>query len=126
MWVQSEECPNPSQCHGNSPFKWSLSATYQQTVLTQKIEYGIGKVVGHVVTDQVAWVPEPLPTQVSDDVRFLLIYEAEDLNTLKQDGLVGLAPGSVNEGQKTLLESMYEQGQLRDHIFSLYLGLNGD
>ena len=71
-------------------------------------------------------MPEPLPTQVSDDVRFLLIYEAEDLNTLKQDGLVGLAPGSVNEGQKTLLESMYEQGQLRDHIFSLYLGLNGD
>ena len=98
MWVQSTECPNPSQCHGESPYKSLLSATYKQSDLTQTIQYGIGKVIGHIVTDQISWVSNPLSSQVSDDVGFLLIYEAENLNTLNQEGLVGLAPGSIDGG----------------------------
>ena len=62
---------------------------------TETIQYGIGKVVGYVVSDQVSWVKDSLSSQVTDSVRFLLIYEAENLNTLNQDGLVGLAPGSI-------------------------------
>ena len=83
MWVQAAECPNPSQCHGESPFEDTKSTSYVKTELVQTINYGIGKVVGYVVKDQVAWEPTPLPSQVSDEVRFLLIYEAENLNTLK-------------------------------------------
>lgn len=48
------------------------------------------------------------------------------LNTLNQDGLVGLAPSSSKKDRKTLLEAMYEQGLLRNKTFSLYLGLDGD
>ena len=59
-----------------------LSTSFKQSDVTQSIQYGIGKVIGHVVTDQVSWVPDPLSSQVSDDVGFLLIYEAENLNTL--------------------------------------------
>ena len=73
-----------------------------------------------------AWVRSPMPSQVSEGVRFLLIYTADNLNTLQQDGLVGLSPGSVNSEQKTLLQEMVDQGQLTDKIFSLYLGLKED
>ena len=52
--------------------------------------------VGHVVADQVAWKPDPLSHQITLDVPFLLVTEAENLNTLNQDGLVGLAPDSIS------------------------------
>ena len=74
MWVQSTECPNPSQCHGNSPYKSMLSTTFKQSEVSQSIQYGIGKVIGHIATDQVSWVPYPMSSQVSDEVGFLLIY----------------------------------------------------
>ena len=60
MWLQSEECPNPSQCHGESPYRESESTTFQQLELTQSIQYGIGKVLGHVVTDSISWVANPM------------------------------------------------------------------
>ena len=126
MWVQSPECPNPTECHGESAYRSELSSSFADQDLTQTIQYGIGKVVGNVVTDSVSWVEDPLPSQVSDQIRFLLIYSAENLNTLNQDGLVGLAPSSIDPNQKTLLEEMFEQGQLRDMMFSLYLGLPDD
>ena len=121
MWLQSEEC-DPKQCRGDERYKDTQSLTFKETDLTQTIQYGIGKVIGHVVTDQVAWVPYPQSHQLTNDVRFLLIFEAENLNTLNQDGLVGLAPGSINKNQKPLTQVMYEQGQLRDNVFSMYLG----
>ena len=82
--------------------------TFFQSGGVETITYGIGRVVGYVVEDQVAWVRSPMPSQVSDGVRFLLIYTADNLNTLQQDGLVGLSPGSVNSEQKTLLQEMVD------------------
>lgn len=50
--------------------------------MTQSITYGIGKVIGNLVTDQVSWVDSPFSHQVTNEVTFLLVYEAENLNTL--------------------------------------------
>ena len=113
-------------CDGDNPYKHTLSEGYSETQFTRTIQYGIGKVVGKQVADQVSWVPDPQPHQLGKDVPFLIVNEAEMLNTLNQDGLVGLAPSSSTDNRKTLLEAMYEQGLLRDKTFSMYLGLEND
>lgn len=126
MWVQSKECQEAGMCDGDNPYDHWLSDGYAETQRTQTIEYGIGKVVGKLVSDEVSWVPDPLPHQLGKNVPFLIVNEADMLNTLNQDGLVGLAPSTSDTSRKTLIEAMYEQGLLRDMTFSLYLGLESD
>ena len=66
---------------------------------------------------------------MTTDVRFLLVYETENLNTLNMDGLLGLAPGMApgrTAEKKTILQQMQDQGQLKEKIFSIYLGLTDD
>ena len=48
-------------CDGSNPYRHTLSEGYQETDKSQTIQYGIGKVVGKVVSDQVSWVEDPLP-----------------------------------------------------------------
>ena len=82
-------------CDGSNPYRHTESDGYSETQTTKTIQYGIGKVVGRLVSDQVSWVPDPQPHQLGEGVPFLIVDQAEMLNTLKQDGLVGLAPSSA-------------------------------
>ena len=50
MWVQGSECPNPSECTGQS-FDSSESITFNALTTTEEITYGVGKIEGYAVKD---------------------------------------------------------------------------
>ena len=67
-------------------------------------------------------VKDPTQFDIIEDVEFLLVYMAEDLEALKADGLLGLAPNAPSDHPyDTLVTDMYNQGMIRDNVFSMYL-----
>jgi hypothetical protein len=65
----------------------------------------------------------PAQTDLIQDVDFLLVYKARDLQALKADGLLGLAPNSPSSHPyDTLVTDMYRQNMIERNIFSIFLG----
>ena len=73
-----------------------MSKNFKNSSDTEVVNYGIGSIKGWVVNDDIAIMPNPKFTAYQ--VNFLAIYEAQMLQTLETDGLLGLSPMSYRKG----------------------------
>ena len=57
-----------------------------------------------------------------NNVDFLLVHYAQDLESLQADGLLGLAPNAPpDHPYNTLVQDLYDNGVIDKNMFSLYL-----
>ena len=123
-WVPSPDCPR-SKCPG-SHFETSLSDTFVDYSIPQELSYGTGKLHGKLVSDDV-WSDQVNPTHPHAVVNFMLVEDAQNMDNLKSDGLIGLSPEIRDEDPNShesdsLIQKFYESGSIDKKMFSLYLG----
>jgi hypothetical protein len=120
-WLMGEDCPS-FECNGNE-YNAHLSKTFKPTKKEHEITYGKGYVYGAVASDDVSFIREPTKYEIVTDQDFLLVSKAKDLEALRADGLIGLAPNSPSDHPyNTLVQTMFEQKLISKNVFSVYLG----
>ncbi|KAK7057247.1 acid protease [Favolaschia claudopus] len=108
----------PSDCMEcvNREFVPSMSSTYNDSDESFTVSYGSGAVSGKLVQDVVSIAGLTVPSQ-----SFGIVSEASgDFNDLPNDGLLGLAFGSIAQSKKpTFFESLIAGGQVSP-LFSIH------
>ncbi|KAL1744666.1 aspartic peptidase domain-containing protein [Schizophyllum fasciatum] len=119
LWVPVD-CSN---CQGNDAarrqFDKSASSTYMASNGQEiTINYGSGSVSGVLAHDMVNIAGLNIRKQA-----FLAVNsESDDFNSLPSDGILGLAfPSIAQTKERTVLENLYMQGQIKTPTFSVHL-----
>mmetsp|Transcript_26155 Transcript_26155/g.56729 ORF Transcript_26155/g.56729 Transcript_26155/m.56729 type:complete len:388 (-) Transcript_26155:7-1170(-) len=120
LWVAS----TTSRPSGNRAFETGMSNTYVPTGKPFRISYGPGSVMGHFCRDTVRISEMELPNfsfaQVSNTDA---IEHWEDFPV---DGVLGLGFQAFSKnGESPLMSSLVASGQLKEPVFSFYLGDQG-
>ncbi|XP_065505410.1 gastricsin [Caloenas nicobarica] len=117
LWVPSTYCQSPP-CYNHAKFNPSASSTFTSTGRTYNVSYGSGtltvllgcdtmRIQNITVTNQEFGLSKNEPTQP--------FYYADF------DGILGLGyPSLESEGLSTVLQSLLQQNQLAQPIFSVY------
>ena len=133
MWVLNSDCKdgNDQDCPNNH-YNYHESRTYKSVNngTAEEIKYGMGEVKGYVVNDHIALgkrdylhTQELLPdymkrSSTAENVNFLSVFFAKDLEGLQSDGLLGLSPMfPENSGQKRLTTSGEKEHLLVNELF---------
>ena len=121
-WIPNEDCPD-SQCP-HEHYQYHLSTGYINSERVETVQYGIGKIEGSVVNDDVSILPSK--EGQAQDVNFLSVYKAKDLSTLESDGLLGLSPRTTRTGYSgyemhLLVTELQKDGVIDRAIFAVYL-----
>ena len=113
LWMPSTAC----DCHESSTFNASASSSYVSSGSLTVINYAQGEVEGVLSSDTFTFSED---VQATGQV-FILATRDSSLENLKSDGLIGLGFPSLSQGHPTLVQSLYEQGQIAEAVFSIYL-----
>jgi hypothetical protein len=121
-WVPSIICPS-NECSGEH-YNYKKSSGYRTTNNYDEVKYGIGKVMGYVVNDDIAITSDP--KTMATDVNFISVYSAEELDTLESDGLLGLSPKTYRRGESgeeihLLVNELKKDGVIDRAMFAMYL-----
>jgi hypothetical protein len=82
------------------------------------LTYGQGQGKGHLTYDQIH-----LGHNLTiENQPFLTVPAIQNMGTLMGDGILGLGFKSLSDGHPTFLDTLKEQGIIKERIFSLYLG----
>lgn len=124
-WVPSIICPD-DQCSGQH-YNYKMSTGYRTTNNYDTVKYGIGKVAGYVVNDDIAITSDP--KTMATDVNFISVTTAEQLDTLESDGLLGLSPKTFRRGESgelihLLVDELKKDGVIDRAMFAMYLADN--
>ena len=60
------------------------------------------------------------------DFRFLAVDKTSDLNSLKADGVLGLAPSSQGTRSPLFIDELYQNGIIDNRIFAFYMAEDGE
>ncbi|KAI8337919.1 aspartic peptidase domain-containing protein [Chlamydoabsidia padenii] len=119
IWLPTEPCPS---CLDRKLFQPNDSSTFEPVGTSWALRYGDGsQVIGTTAKDTVR-VGDA--TQTNQTIG-LAYYESSDFVSDKfMDGIFGLAfPSLSYTGQTTtIVESLYEQGQIDEPVVGIYLG----
>eukprot|EP00347_Sterkiella_histriomuscorum_P006554 403352331 len=123
LWAPTVEC---TECHTSERYDTSISETYEKLASDPtRIVYGSGKVRGFFSQDQVCLTPgETLATCITD-YRFLAVDKTQDLDRLKADGVLGLAPSSQRTRASLFIDELYQNGIIDNRIFAFYMAEDG-
>jgi hypothetical protein len=91
-WLPGHLCPR-NECAGER-FDDHKSSTYARTGKEVSIRYGKGRLRGFTAHDQVRLSQDSAPAKQID---FLTVVEADNLDRLVSDGLLGLGPKASNQ-----------------------------
>jgi len=101
--------------------------TFQNYSEELSLRYGVGTIEGHVVND-IIYADNDTETVIGAYCNFMAVFKAESLANFASDGVLGLSPHSLQESappdhqaSELLLQKLFEQGQIKENVFSLYL-----
>lgn len=123
-WIPSSDCPKTECTRGH--YFYHRSTGFRSTGTNETIVYGIGKVKGYVVNDDIS-LTKSTKTQAKD-VNFLNVFTANKLSGLKADGLLGLSPKTTRSGADTsekvhlLVTELKKDGIVDKAMFAVFLG----
>ena len=92
------------------------------------LEYEKGSVSGYVASDHVCLSTNT--TSCAEDQIWIAIEESRDLDAMKADGILGLSPGKMEingdpllqgERSKSFIDNLYDQGIIKERVFSFFL-----
>ena len=116
LWVPSDTCPK-SQCPGTT-FHFGSSSSYTPTTVSEKITYGKGQVQGYIVSDSVSLTDSI--ALMARNSKFLSIYTASDISSVRSDGLLGLSPQFMSNGDgELLISSLRRNGVIPRQMFTM-------
>ena len=90
------------------------------------MHYGVGSITGYVASDSVALTKST--KYQAQGVNFLSVFDADNLNYLESDGLIGLSPKRPMIGYnpakplKLLINSLTESHVIKSLVFAVFLG----
>ncbi|EIM83394.1 pepsinogen A, partial [Stereum hirsutum FP-91666 SS1] len=117
LWVPV----NCQDCGGHKQFATSRSSTYENNNEGFSITYGSGQASGTLATDVVSIGGLTVQKQAFGAVN----QESEDFHSSPNDGLIGMAFGSIaSSGKPTFFENLMMERQLAAPIFSIHLTRN--
>ncbi|TFK22595.1 acid protease [Coprinopsis marcescibilis] len=118
LWIPGDEC---QECT-NRLFIPSKSATFNRTTNESfQISYGSGDVSGTISTDVVAIQG----LKIEDQSFGLITRQSVDFNDYPNDGLMGLAFGTISQTNKpTFFENLIRRKHLALPLFSVHLTRN--
>ena len=126
LWMASVDCPDSQCIKGHYNYKKSM--TLKVLKKREKIVYGIGGVSGTVCNDVVKVGEHHNSTTQTKltKINFLLVDQANNLEQLYSDGLVGLSPKkplekNSKDGVELLIRQMKKSGAIEKAIISLYI-----
>ena len=81
---------------------------------------------GTLAKDQISFLPSPNSGQIGQNIDFLMVTRADDLDNLLSDGLIGLGPSTPAGRQyTTLLQQFYNQNLISHNMFTMLLAKTG-
>ncbi|EAU91285.2 pepsinogen A [Coprinopsis cinerea okayama7 len=118
LWIPGDEC---RECT-NKQFVPSRSTTFNSSQSESfQISYGSGDVVGTVVTDVVSIQG----LKIEDQTFALITSESLDFTGYPNDGLLGLAFGTISQTNKpTFFENLIRRKHVGLPLFSIHLARN--
>lgn len=121
-WVPSIRCPD-DQCRGDH-YDYSKSTGFKSSNKKDEVTYGMGRIHGVVVNDDIAISEDP--ETMAHDVNFISVISASQLDTLESDGLLGLSPKTYRKGASgeeihLLVNELKESGVIDRSMFAIYL-----
>ena len=112
LWTPSKN----SNCHqSKNRFDSSASSSFLSDKESKEIHYGRGYVKGYISEDTFY-----LNELTANSQTFILATEDSDLDGLKSDGVFGLGFNSLSDGHPTLIETLKQNGEIENAIFSIY------
>ncbi|KAF3856364.1 hypothetical protein F7725_017087, partial [Dissostichus mawsoni] len=125
FWVPSTSC-NSSACGNHVMFSRSASSTFEAGTNTYRISYVSGYSSGTTGYD----IVKVGDLYVDHQIVGLADEEADFLDSVPWDGILGLAfPGLSHEGGTPIFYNMWNQGNIPQNMFSMYLSsitINGN
>ena len=124
VWVQSDDCKN---CMKNDhKFVPDDSESYKQLSFSKsELNYGKGSVIGYDSKDMVCLMKDSeLGDGCMKDYLFKTIVQQRDLKGLATAGIIGLSPSGQDSGAQLFIPSLYEQGAIKNNMFSIYIDNN--
>ncbi|KAJ6586859.1 aspartic peptidase domain-containing protein [Mycena vulgaris] len=116
LWVPVN-CP---ECV-NKNFEYTRSSTCNNTEESFSVVYGSGEVSGTLMQDVVSIAG----LEIRDQFFGAVSQVSDDFNGLPNDGLLGLAFGTIAQsGKPTFFETLIERGMLPAPMFSVHLSRN--
>jgi hypothetical protein len=125
LWVSSESCET---CRNfTTKFVPEKSTSFSNLNVSKNITYAIGYVNGSLVQDSVFMSKNLLAsnkfeyTMGVNQFKFLLVNDEQFLEGTISDGVLGLGIDFEGDTSNSLIQSLYQQGQISHPYFSFYL-----
>ena len=131
-WLFSEKCGNDKCPAKNGRFHQTQSKEFKENEKAgQALQYGKGKIVGHPAQDRACFSSDD--SKCIHDISFLTVVNSADLEALRGDGLIGLAPTPNQDGEMsdplkngvpgfiTQLKNSEQYKKEFEAMFSIYL-----
>lgn len=94
-WIPDQDCP-ADQCKRRH-YEYSKSQGFRSHQEIKEVYYGIGYIRGEIVNDDIA--VDASGHTFAREVNFLSVKQAQQLDALEADGLIGLGPISDEWGE---------------------------
>lgn len=125
LWLSSESC---TTCRNfTSKFVPEKSTSYSNLNISKNITYAIGFVNGSLVKDSIYMSKSSLSSNTFEyymgvsQFKFLLVNDEQFLEGTISDGVLGLGIDVEGDTSNSLIQSLYQQGQISHPFFSFYL-----
>ncbi|CAG9325692.1 unnamed protein product [Blepharisma stoltei] len=120
IWVTEKNC---TACHSaKNQFDKSLSSTYKTNNITHSLYYMQGYARGKVSFETIG-IGDGYPTSVKNQ-SFLLVSAEKDMDGFEADGILGLGFDRAEDGAKTIMSTLKEQGKIKNATFAIFLNDN--
>ncbi|CAG9316083.1 cathD_1 [Blepharisma stoltei] len=116
LWVPSKGC---QFCHESKQFNFEASSSYFSNGTYISLDYGKSTVYGLVSTETIK-IGDDTSLQATNQYFLLGIFDM-DFDNLQADGILGLGFSGLSEGTSPLLQTLKQQGKIRNAKFAIYL-----
>ncbi|CAG9330745.1 unnamed protein product [Blepharisma stoltei] len=116
LWVVGKGC---ELCHESKQFDELKSTSYSSNDEEIILSYGQGTAFGLVSTDNV-FIGDNTDLKAMNQY-FVLVVQDMDFDNLEADGILGLGFSGLSNNKSPLIQTLKEQGVIRNANFAIYL-----
>jgi len=121
LWVASSDCTTCLSSGLTEFFDCSSSSSCDSLDSQATVNYGTGSLAGNFVEDTVQ-----IGDYTATDQPFIDVTQVTDFDSFESNGILGLGSQSLSGSHSPLIDTLKNEGEISNRIFSFYLGGKND